>query len=242
MFAYVKYMLLYLTFQRTNNKSIAYCIKLLFKLKPNLRYSLHTLKKVTIMENTMATDASLVREYLKGNENSLSILITRHQSRIYSFIYSKVYDKDVAEDVFQDTFIKVINTLKRGKYNEEGKFLPWVMRIAHNLVIDHFRKNKRMPMFENKGDFNIFSVLCDGDLNIEKQIIKDQIELDVQELIKELPEDQLEVLTMRIYKDMSFKEISERTGVSINTALGRMRYALINLRKIIEKHNLILTN
>ncbi len=194
------------------------------------------------MENTMATDASLVREYLKGNENSLSILITRHQSRIYSFIYSKVYDKDVAEDVFQDTFIKVINTLKRGKYNEEGKFLPWVMRIAHNLVIDHFRKNKRMPMFENKGDFNIFSVLCDGDLNIEKQIIKDQIELDVQELIKELPEDQLEVLTMRIYKDMSFKEISERTGVSINTALGRMRYALINLRKIIEKHNLILTN
>jgi RNA polymerase sigma-70 factor (ECF subfamily) len=194
------------------------------------------------MENTMATDASLVREYLKGNENSLSILITRHQSRIYSFIYSKVYDKDVAEDVFQDTFIKVINTLKRGKYNEEGKFLPWVMRIAHNLVIDHFRKNKRMPMFENKGDFNIFSVLCDGDLNIERQLIKDQIELDVQELIKELPEDQLEVLTMRIYKDMSFKEISERTGVSINTALGRMRYALINLRKIIEKHNLILTN
>ena len=194
------------------------------------------------MENNLATDASLVSAYLQGNENSLSILITRHQSRIYSFIYSKVYDKDVAEDVFQDTFIKVINTLKRGKYNEEGKFLPWVMRIAHNLIIDHFRKNKRMPMFENKGDFNIFSVLCDGDLNIEKQIIKDQIECDVQELIKELPQDQLEVLTMRIYNDMSFKEISERTGVSINTALGRMRYALINLRKIIEKHNLILTN
>lgn len=194
------------------------------------------------MEKTMATDASLVREYLKGNENSLSVLITRHQSRIYSFIYSKVFDKDVAEDIFQDTFIKVINTLKRGKYNEEGKFLPWVMRIAHNLIIDHFRKNKRMPRFENKGDFNIFSVLCDGDLNIEKQLIKDQIECDVQELIKELPQDQLEVLTMRIYNDMSFKEISERTGVSINTALGRMRYALINLRKIIEKHNLILTN
>ncbi len=194
------------------------------------------------MDKNQASDACLVRAYLQGNENSLSILITRHQSRIYSFIYSKVYDKDIAEDVFQDTFIKVINTLKRGKYNEEGKFLPWVMRIAHNLIIDHFRKNKRMPMFENKGDFNIFSVLCDGDLNIEKQIIKDQIECDVQELIKELPEDQLEVLTMRIYKDMSFKEISERTGVSINTALGRMRYALINLRKIIEKHNLILTN
>jgi RNA polymerase sigma-70 factor (ECF subfamily) len=194
------------------------------------------------MKNAQETDATLVYAYIQGSEKSLSILITRHQHRIYSFIYSKVFDKDVAEDVFQDTFIKVINTLKRGKYNEEGKFLPWVMRIAHNLVIDHFRKNKRMPKFENNGNFNIFSVLSDGDLNIEKQLIKDQIECDVQELIKELPEDQLEVLTMRIYKDMSFKEISESTGVSINTALGRMRYALINLRKIIEKHNLILTN
>ena len=194
------------------------------------------------MENAQETDATLVNAYIQGSEKSLSILITRHQHRIYSFIYSKVFDKDVAEDVFQDTFIKVINTLKRGKYNEEGKFLPWVMRIAHNLVIDHFRKNKRMPKFENNGDFNIFSVLSDGDLNVETQLIKDQIESDVQELIKELPEDQLEVLTMRIYKDMSFKEISESTGVSINTALGRMRYALINLRKIIDKHNLILTN
>ncbi|WP_010229413.1 RNA polymerase sigma factor [Gillisia marina] len=194
------------------------------------------------MDYIKATDAALVQEFIQGNENALSTLINRHQQRIYSFIYSKVFDKDVSEDVFQDTFIKVINTLKRGKYNEEGKFLPWVMRIAHNLVIDHFRKNKRMPKFQNTGDFNIFSVLSDGDLNIEKQIIKDQIECDVQELIKELPEDQLEVLTMRIYKDMSFKEISESTGVSINTALGRMRYALINLRKLIEKHNLILTN
>ncbi|MDT0649996.1 RNA polymerase sigma factor [Autumnicola edwardsiae] len=194
------------------------------------------------MKNVQITDAYLVREYMQGDEQALSKLINRHQHRIYSFIYSKVFDKDIAEDVFQDTFIKVINTLKRGKYNEEGKFLPWVMRIAHNLVIDHFRKNKRMPKFDNSGDFNIFSVLSDGDLNVEKQIIKDQIESDVQELIKELPEDQLEVLTMRIYKDMSFKEISERTGVSINTALGRMRYALINLRKIIEKRNITLTN
>jgi RNA polymerase sigma-70 factor (ECF subfamily) len=194
------------------------------------------------MDNAEANDALLVKSYMEGNEQSLSILIKRHQQRIYSFIFSKVFDKDVAEDIFQDTFIKVIKTLKRGKYNEEGKFLPWVMRIAHNLVIDHFRKNKRMPKFENSGDFNIFSVLCDSGLNAEKQIIKDQIEADVQELIKELPEDQLEVLVMRIYKDMSFKEISERTGVSINTALGRMRYALINLRKVIEKHNLVLTN
>lgn len=194
------------------------------------------------MDNIEANDAFLVKSYIEGNEQSLSILINRHQQRIYSFIFSKVFDKDVAEDIFQDTFIKVIKTLKKGKYNEEGKFLPWVMRIAHNLVIDHFRKNKRMPKFENSGDFNIFSVLCDSGLNAEKQIIKDQIEADVKELIKELPEDQLEVLVMRIYKDMSFKEISERTGVSINTALGRMRYALINLRKVIEKHNLVLTN
>lgn len=194
------------------------------------------------MDNLEANDAFLVKSYIEGNENSLSILINRHQQRIYSFIFSKVFDKDIAEDIFQDTFIKVIRTLKKGKYNEEGKFLPWVMRISHNLVIDHFRKNKRMPKFENSGDFNIFSVLCDSGLNVEKQIIKDQIEADVQELIKELPEDQLEVLVMRIYKDMSFKEISERTGVSINTALGRMRYALINLRKVIEKHNLVLTN
>lgn len=194
------------------------------------------------MDNAEANDAFLVKSYMEGDEQSLSILINRHQQRIYSFIFSKVFDKDIAEDIFQDTFIKVIRTLKRGKYNEEGKFLPWVMRIAHNLVIDHFRKNKRMPKFENSGDFNIFSVLCDSGLNAEKQIIKDQIEADVQELIKELPEDQLEVLVMRIYKDMSFKEISERTGVSINTALGRMRYALINLRKVIEKHKLVLTN
>lgn len=194
------------------------------------------------MKHVELTDACLVKKYMNGNEQSLSVLIDRHQQRIYSFIYSKVFDKDVADDVFQDTFIKVIKTLKQGKYNEEGKFLPWVMRIAHNLVIDHFRKNKRMPKFESSGDFNIFSVLCDSGLNAEKQIIKDQIESDVKELIKELPEDQLEVLVMRIYKDMSFKEISERTGVSINTALGRMRYALINLRKVIEKHNLTLTN
>jgi len=194
------------------------------------------------MEKTKVTDAVLVKEYINGNELALSELIRRHQHRIYSFIYSKVFDKDIAEDIFQDTFIKVINTLKRGKYNEEGKFLPWVMRIAHNLVIDHFRKNKRMPKFDNSGDFNIFSVLSDSGLNAEKQIIKDQIESDLREVIRELPEDQLEVLTMRIYKEMSFKEISDRTGVSINTALGRMRYALINLRKIIEKHNLVLTN
>jgi len=187
-------------------------------------------------------DSVLVSNYISGDEKALEVLINRHNQRISSFIYSKVLDRDVTEDIFQDTFIKVIKTLKKGSYSEEGKFLPWVMRIAHNLIIDHFRKSKRMPKFEGSDDFNIFSVIGDDKLNAEKQLIKDQITSDLQLLIEELPDDQKEVLVMRIYKDMSFKEISENTGVSINTALGRMRYALINLRKIIDKNNIVLTN
>ncbi|NND15906.1 MAG: sigma-70 family RNA polymerase sigma factor [Eudoraea sp.] len=187
-------------------------------------------------------DSILVSNYIEGDEKSLEVLINRHNQRITSFIYSKVLDRDIAEDIFQDTFIKVIKTLKKGSYNEEGKFLPWVMRIAHNLIIDFFRKNRRMPKFESSDDFNIFSVISDDKLNAEKQIIKNQIDSDLEILIDELPEDQKEVLMMRIYRDMSFKEISENTGVSINTALGRMRYALINLRKIIEKNNIVLTS
>jgi RNA polymerase sigma-70 factor (ECF subfamily) len=194
------------------------------------------------MKKELIQDAELVSNYINGDENALSVLIERHKQRIYSFIYSKVYDRDITEDIFQDTFIKVIKTLKRGKYNEEGKFLPWVMRIAHNLVIDHFRKSNRMPKFDNAGEFSIFSVLSDSSLNAEKSIIKDQVESDVRRIIEELPEDQKQVLLMRIYQDMSFKEISERTGVSINTALGRMRYALINMRKVIDQNNIILTN
>jgi RNA polymerase sigma-70 factor (ECF subfamily) len=194
------------------------------------------------MQSQKLDDSVLVSKYIAGNERCLEILILRHKQRIFSFIYSKVQDRDVADDIFQDTFIKVINTLKMGKYNEEGKFLPWVMRIAHNLVIDFFRKNSRMPKFDNSGEFSIFSVLSDHTLNAEKQIIKNQVEHDVRRLVEELPEDQKEVLLMRIYDDMSFKEISDKTGVSINTALGRMRYALINLRKIIDKHNIVLTN
>ncbi|MBT8281291.1 RNA polymerase sigma factor [Muriicola soli] len=187
-------------------------------------------------------DSLLVTDYISGDEKALEVLINRHNQRISSFIYSKVLDRDVTEDIFQDTFIKVIKTLKKGNYSEEGKFLPWVMRIAHNLIIDHFRKNKRMPKFEGNDDFNIFSVIGDDKLNAEKQLIKDQIDSDLSLLIEELPDDQKEVLLMRIYKDMSFKEISENTGVSINTALGRMRYALINLRKIIDRNNIVLTN
>jgi len=187
------------------------------------------------------TEAELIRSYLDGNEHSLCQLINRHKHKIFGFIISKIQDRDLAEDVFQDTFIKVINTLKRGKYNEEGKFLPWVMRIAHNLVIDHFRKSNRMPKFDTKTDFDIFSVIKDEGLNAESNLIKDQIEDDVKALVKELPDDQREVLEMRIYNSYSFKEIAYKTDVSINTALGRMRYALINLRKIIEERNIILT-
>jgi|TARA_B100001059_G_C17712917_1_gene516459 RNA polymerase sigma-70 factor (ECF subfamily) len=195
-----------------------------------------------MVSKNLVSDSVLVSEYIQGKESSLEILIKRHQQRLYRFIYSKVQDRDVTEDLFQDTFIKVVRTLKKGNYNEEGKFLPWVMRIAHNLVIDYFRKSNRMPSFKNTDDFDIFSVLGDGSLNAEKKLIQAQIYNDVRELVDELPKEQKEVLVMRMYKDMSFKEISENTGVSINTALGRMRYALINMRKLIEKHKIVLVN
>lgn len=188
------------------------------------------------------SDAELISNYILGEEVALSVLINRHQARLYGFIFSKIQDRDATEDVFQDTFIKVIRTLKRGNYNEQGKFLPWVMRIAHNLVIDYFRKNNRMPKFKNKGEFDIFSVLSDGSPNAENKIVENQIADHVRVLLEELPEDQKTVIKMRIYQDMSFKEISENTGVSINTALGRMRYGLINLRKMIDKHNISLIN
>lgn len=187
-------------------------------------------------------DSVLVKEYVNGNERALEILVNRHNQRLSSFIYSKVQDREITEDIFQDTFIKVINTLKKGNYNEEGKFLPWVMRISHNLIIDYYRKSQRMPKFEGNNDFNLFSIISDDKLNAERQLIKDQIDYDLKVIIKELPTEQMEVLEMRIFKDMSFKEISENTGVSINTALGRMRYALINLRKLIQKYNIVLTN
>lgn len=193
-----------------------------------------------MMATTQTPDALLVRHYIDGNEDALAVLIKRHQSKIYGFIYSKVQDRDISDDVFQDTFIKVIKTLKTNSYNEEGKFLPWVMRIAHNLIVDTYRKNKKMPMYRETEEFSIFSVMIDSTPNIESRIIAEQIEGDLIKLIHELPDDQKEVLEMRIYQDLSFKEIADVTGVSINTALGRMRYALMNLRRIIEKNNIIL--
>lgn len=194
------------------------------------------------MDCIQPSDALLVQHYVAGNEEALSTLIKRHESRIYGFIYSKISDRDVSNDIFQDTFIKVIKTLKSNSYNEEGKFLPWVMRISHNLIIDHFRKNKKMPLFRETEEFSIFSIMSDDAPTIENKIIADQVEQDIKKLIEELPLDQKEVLVMRMYQDMSFKEISEITGVSINTSLGRMRYALMNLRKVIDKHQIVLTN
>ena len=194
------------------------------------------------MANLQKTDALLVSNYIAGDESALAILIKRHESKIYGFIYSKVIDREVSNDIFQDTFIKVIKTLRSNSYNEEGKFLPWIMRIAHNLIIDHFRKSKKMPLFRETEEFSIFSIMSDNSLSIENQIIADQVEVDIRKLVEELPIDQKEVLMMRMYQDMSFKEISEITGVSINTALGRMRYAIMNLRKIIEKNQIVLTN
>ena len=190
--------------------------------------------------NTKYTDADLVKSYINGSEIALETLVNRHKLQIFNFINSKINDRDTSEDIFQDTFIKVIRTLKNGLYNEEGKFLPWIMRIAHNLVIDHFRKSNRIPTIENKEEFDIFQFVSDTAPNAENILIEDQILKDIQKLIQELPDDQKEVLIMRLYRDMSFKEIAENTKVSINTALGRMRYAIINLRKLIEDHKIVL--
>jgi len=194
------------------------------------------------MSYSKLDDAVLVGSYMSGQEKPLEILIKRHKQRVFSLIYSKVLDREVAEDIFQDTFIKVINTLKKGNYNETGKFLPWVLRIAHNLCIDFFRKNNRLPLFKNSDDFDIFSVIADSKLNVENNLIKNQIHNDALKLLDTLPIEQREVLEMRFYKEMSFKEIAENKDISINTALGRMRYALINIRKIIEANKIILTN
>jgi len=185
-------------------------------------------------------DSLLVSQYLSGSELALEMLINRHQARIFNFINSKVNDRDTAEDIFQDTFIKVIRTLKGGQYNEEGKFLPWIMRIAHNLVIDFFRKNNRMPKVKNTEEFDIFQFISDNSPNVEHSLVQEQVVKDLQKLVQELPQDQKEVLIMRLYRDMSFKEIAENTNVSINTALGRMRYAIINLRKLIDENQIVL--
>ena len=187
------------------------------------------------------SDNELIARYVNGDESALKSLILRHQKKVFSYIMLSVKNRELAEDIFQDTFIKVINTLKTNNYKEEGKFLQWVMRIANNLKIDYYRKNQRMPVYETSGDFDIFDIIYGTDPSAEDKIITEQIYAEVQQLIKLLPDEQREVLEMRIYQDVSFKDIAVITGVSINTALGRMRYALINLRKIIKEKNLILS-
>ena len=187
---------------------------------------------------SVPSDSQLVLSYLNGKRQALSILVERHRPKTYRFIYAKVQDAEVASDIVQDTFLKVIKTLDKGGYRDEGKFVSWVMRIAHNLVIDHFRHLKKMPMQYEKSDYSFFSFLTDSSKTKEETMIQEHIESNLHHIINCLPADQLEVVSLRIFKELSFKEISEQTGVSINTALGRMRYALINLRKMASENHI----
>ena len=191
--------------------------------------------------NSNNQDSFLVSSYIDGNQKSLEKLINKYRPKIFNFIQSKVSNRDISEDIFQETFIKVIDTLKRGLYNEEGKFISWVMRIAHNLIVDHFRKSSRIKFFKSRDDFDVFKLISDDIPNIEKTIINEQVNIDLNKMILELPYDQREVIEMRLFREMSFKEISELTNVSINTALGRMRYAIINLRKLVSENQIILS-
>ena len=193
------------------------------------------------MQANVISDQDLIGKYLAGYEPALEKLIRRHKNRVYAYILMVVKDKELAEDLFQDTFITVINTFRSGQYKEEGKFIQWVMRIAHNLIIDYFRKAKRIPIVENNDDYDIFDKVRIPVESVEEQLITEQIHRDVKKLIDYLPSEQKEVLVMRHYGDMSFKDIAEITNVSINTALGRMRYALINLRKLVKEKDIILS-
>jgi RNA polymerase sigma factor (sigma-70 family) len=188
------------------------------------------------------SDNELVQRYLGGDYSSLEILINRYKDKVFSYIFIAVKNHHLAEDIFQDTFIKVVRSLNLGKYTDNGKFISWVMRIAHNLVIDHYRREKNMNTISNDAsEVDHFNSPKYSDQNIEDFIINEQILNDVRELVEELPEDQKQVVLMRHYLGLSFKEIADKTDVSINTSLGRMRYALINLRKIITERGLILT-
>lgn len=183
-------------------------------------------------------DSTLINMYLDGNEKAFEELLSRHKNKIYTSIYLFVKDDAKAEDIFQEVFIKVINTLRGGKYNHEGKFSQWVMRIAYNLCVDNFRRKKRRPTVQATEEFDIFDILKSDEMNSEELIMRSQTHMRIRKLVDMLPEEQREVVILRHYADMSFKEIASLTRVSINTALGRMRYALINIRKLIEEHNI----
>ena len=190
------------------------------------------------MGNVNLTDKDLIRSYLSGDEKSFEILLNRNKDRVFGYIMSKVRNQSLANDIFQEVFIKVIRTFKNGSYNEEGKFLPWVSRIAHNLAIDHFRKAKRYPTIVMEDGSNVFNTLEFSEVSIESKKIQEDTHALLRDLIRELPDSQREVLMMRHYMQMSFQGIADATNVSINTALGRMRYALINLRKKMDKKNI----
>ena len=192
------------------------------------------------MKTVKLTDNELIASYQSGNEQALKSLIARYEKRLFSYIMLSVKNKELAEDIFQDTFIKVINTIRSGNYQEEGKFFQWTMRIANNLKIDYYRKLQRMPVVDGGEEFDIFSIIGSKDESVEDKLIREQTYQDINHYVEYLPDEQKEVLKMRIYMDYSFKEIAELTNVSINTALGRMRYALINLRKIMAKNNVVL--
>ncbi len=188
------------------------------------------------------TDYELINGFINGNEKSIEILILRHKSKVYSYISLYIRSRDLADDIFQDTFLKVVQSIRAGRYQDDGKFISWVMRIAHNLIIDHFRHEKQMGIVLNDDYetdlFNTHSLVED---NVEDVMVRRQMLRDIRRLIAELPEDQREVVIMRHYAGMSFKEIADMTGVSINTALGRMRYALINMRKMMTEKNITLS-
>lgn len=189
-------------------------------------------------------DQQLITIYLTGDSKAFETLLLRHKNRIFRFILMKIKDRDLADDIFQETFVKIINTLQLGKYNEEGKFLPWAMRIAHNLIIDHFRKTSKVRMISESSsfsdDYSIFNVLSTGEENTLETMTRTELETQMVDLIDHLPETQREIIQMRIFQDLSFKDIAEMENISINTALGRMRYALMNLRKLIDKHQLVI--
>ena len=193
------------------------------------------------MLTQITSDKDLVTNYLKGDNSSFEFLLNRHKNKVFSYIISKVKNRDLAEDIFQDTFVKVINSLQKGRYNEEGKFLPWMMRIAHNLIIDYFRKSNKMKNIRSTDDFNIFDILNDGARSQEEDMIRKRIHVDLKLLIDLLPLEQKDVIKLRYFEDKSFKEIASLTNVSINTALGRMRYALINLRSLSQERKVDLS-
>jgi RNA polymerase sigma factor (sigma-70 family) len=192
------------------------------------------------MYSIVQTDNELLQRYINGDENALAILLKTHQRKIFSFIMMRVKNRALAEDIFQDTLCKAIDSIRKGKYNEEGKFLPWIMMIANNLCMDHFRKNKRMPTVVDSAGNNILNVLKFAEYNKEDSMMRDQSIKQIKDMIELLPADQKEILILRHYADLSFKEIAEMTGTNLNTALGRMRYALLNLRKMIGERAIVI--